>query len=497
MTEPNGAPAPDDRPLVLVTIGTNHHPFGRLVDWADHYARRHPRVRVLIQHGRTRPPVSAEAAAYLDRDRLAALMDEAAAVVTHGGHASITAARRAGRLPIAVARDPELGEHVDDHQLRFVTRLDDAGVVRSCASSQQFAATLDTALTRPGGFRVGGVPDPGAAVRRAVDLTDLHAAPRARSTAQRPLPPAGSFGPPWPEVTVVVPTRGRPDLLRTALRGITVQDYPGRITTLVVHDHEEPDHTLSDDNGDRPVLVLRNTLSPGLAGARNTGVLAADTELVAFCDDDDEWLPQKLRAQVEVMRAEPDTELVSCGITAVHQGGTTPRVLNRTTVGFGDLLRSNTTPLHPSTFLLRRDALVHGCGLVSEEIPGSYGHDYELLLRLAQRAPVRNIPVAAVRVLRHRHPHGDGRWRSVSIALRWLLSEYPEFRLVPAGHARIAGRIAFAEAASGRRAPALEWAVAALRRRPFEGRGYLALAVACGVPAGTVLRTLHRIGRGP
>lgn len=478
-------------------IGTNHHPFERLIDWADDYARRHPRVRVLVQHGRTRAPVVAEAAPFLDRDRLATLMDDAAAVVTHGGHASIAEARQAGRLPITVARDPELGEHVDDHQLRFVTRLDDANIVRSCASSQQFAATLDKALTRPGDFRVADTPDPWTAVRRAGDLISLHGAASSRSTAQRPLPPEGSFGPPWPEVTVVLPTRERPGPLRAALRGITLQDYPGRITTLVVHDHEEPDRTLAEPDGDRPVHVLRNTLTPGRPGARNTGILVAASELVAFCDDEDQWQPQKLRAQVEVMRAEPDTELVCCGITLIRDSATTRRVLKRTTVTFADLLRSRRTELHPSTFLLRRDALVHGCGLVSEDIPGGYGHDYELLLRLAQRAPVRNVPIAAVRVLRQRTPHGDRRWKAVSIALRWLLSEYPEFRLVPAGHARIAGRIAFAEAASGRRAPALEWAIASLRRRPTEGRGYLALAVVCGLPIGTVLRTLHRIGRGP
>src|SRR5204862_442010 len=36
-----------------------------------------------------------------------------------------------------------------------------------------------------------------------------------------------------------------------------------------------------------------NTPTPGLPGARNSGVLAAGHELVAFCDDDDEWLPGK------------------------------------------------------------------------------------------------------------------------------------------------------------------------------------------------------------
>ncbi|MFC7326705.1 glycosyltransferase [Marinactinospora rubrisoli] len=492
-------PAPDDRPLVLVSLGTDHHPFDRLVDWIDGYAADRPEVRCLVQHGGTRPPSVAEGVAFLDHDRLGALMAEAAAVVTHGGPATVTEARRSGHLPIAVARDPELGEHVDDHQLRFVSRLDIAGMVRSCASSQQLTATLDKALSQPADFRMDPEADsgPAAAVRYAGELIDLLCS-SADTPPQRPLPEpdADVAADSWPEVTVVVPTRDRPELLRRTLRSITGQDYPGVITTLVVYDHDDPDHSLSDDSDDRPVLVLGNTMSPGLAGARNTGLLAAETDLVAFCDDDDTWLPHKLRAQVAVLRAEPETEIVCCGIRVAYNTTESPRVLDRTTVTFADLLRSRLTELHPSTFLLRRDALVHGCGMVREEIPGSYGEDYELLLRLARRAPIRNLPDPAVRVLWHSRSHFTGRWQTVSTALRWLLTEYPEFRLVPRGYARVAGQIAFAEAAAGRRGTALEWALAALRARPLEPRVPLAVAVACGLPADAVLRALHRRGKG-
>ncbi|MBX9386736.1 glycosyltransferase [Streptomonospora nanhaiensis] len=489
----------DPRPLVLVAVGTDHHPFTRLIDWADTYAAERPEVRVLVQHGATPAPGTAEGVGLIDRDRLGAAMRAAAAVVTHGGPATISEARAAGRLPIAVARDPELGEHVDDHQLRFVARLDSARMVRSCSSYQQFAATVDKALAQPADFRVAEEPGEGpeAVALRAGRLIDL----LIRDTrADRPLPAAPPPGAPdtpeWPDVTVVVPTRDRPDLLRRTLRHIAGQDYPGTVRTLVVYDQEEPDPALARTGGSRPVGVLRNTGRPGLAGARNTGVLAAGTELVAFCDDDDTWLPGKLRAQVEVMRAEPETELVCCGIRVVYGHAEAERVLDRTCVEFGDLLRSRLTELHPSTFLLRRSALVEGAGGVNEEIPGSYAEDYELLLRLARRGPIRNVPAAHVRVLWHARSHFGGRWQTISTALRWLLAAYPEFRLVPRGFARVAGQIAFAEAAAGRRAAALEWAVAALRAHPGEARAYLAAAVTCGLPPGVVLRALHRRGRG-
>ncbi|GAB3207524.1 glycosyltransferase [Marinactinospora thermotolerans] len=485
----------DPRPLILVTVGTDHHPFDRLIDWIDAYAEQHPGIRVLVQHGATRAPSIAEGIAFLEREWLDSAMRRATAVVTHGGPATITEVRRHGRLPISVARDPELGEHVDDHQLRFVARLDEAGMIRSCASSQQLWATLDKALKQPDDFVLGETegerPD---VVRRAGSLIDLLVTAE-RGPVDRPLPPPAEHTE-MPDVTVVVPTRDRPELLRRTLRAIAVQDYPGRIVTLVVYDHDEPDHSLAEDGGDRPVRVVTNTHSPGLAGARNTGVLAAETDLVAFCDDDDTWLPSKLRRQVEVLLAEPETEIVCCGIRVAYEATEADRILERTTITFADLLRSRLTELHPSTFVIRRDAMVHGCGTVSEEIPGSYGEDYELLLRLARRAAIRNVPEVGVRVLWHPRSHFTGRWQTISTALRWLLTEYPEFRLVRAGYARVAGQIAFAEAAAGRRRAALAWAAATLRARPREPRAYLALAVACGVSPNAVLRALHLRGKG-
>ena len=83
---------------------------------------------------------------------------------------------------------------------------------------------------------------------------------------------------------------------------------------VLVFDQSEPDVTLAGDHGGRTVTVVANTRSPGLAGARNSGIALADTELVAFCDDDDRWLPGKLSRQVEVFRADPGARFVSCGI---------------------------------------------------------------------------------------------------------------------------------------------------------------------------------------
>lgn len=300
-----------------------------------------------------------------------------------------------------------------------------------------------------------------------------------------------------PTVGVVVATRDRPELLRKALASILGQDYAGDISCLVVFDQSEPDTSLVSDDPHRRVEVTTNVRSPGLAGGRNTGILALDTELVAFCDDDDLWLPGKLTAQVAVLRDDPAAAFVSAGIVIDYDGTRSERVLTQPQVTFTDLLRSRYSELHSSTFVMRRDALVDGFGLVSETVPGSYGEDYEFLLRAARHAPIRTVPSVQVEVLWHARSYFGSRWETISTALRWLLDRYPEFRSVPAGEARVTGQIAFAEAARGNRRAACRWAGRTVRRRSREPRAYLALAVATGLlSADTVLRVLHKRGRG-
>ncbi|MFF0152006.1 glycosyltransferase family 2 protein [Micromonospora sp. NPDC005203] len=302
-----------------------------------------------------------------------------------------------------------------------------------------------------------------------------------------------------PSVSVVVPTRDRPELLRSAVRAILAQEYEGPIEVVVVFDQSAQDESLTELAGGptRAVRVIGNTRTPGLAGARNSGTLAGAGELVAFCDDDDEWLPGKLAPQVDALAADPAAEFVCSGIRVSYDGHTVDRVLDKDRISLDDLLRDRLTELHPSTFLIRASALRDGFGLVDEEIPGSYAEDYEFLLRAARSAPLINLRTPSVLVRWHKRSYFSQRWDTISDALQWLLRRYPEFAGQPAGAARVAGQIAFAQAAAGNRRGALRWARRTLRSNPREPRAYLALAVAGRVVrADAVLRTLHKRGRG-
>jgi glycosyltransferase involved in cell wall biosynthesis len=299
----------------------------------------------------------------------------------------------------------------------------------------------------------------------------------------------------WPAISVVVATRNRPELLLAAVRSILGQDYPGEIECMVVFDQSEPVTPPAGSLAPRRQLrVLTNARTPGLAGARNTGILAAAGELIALCDDDDTWVPAKLSLQVGLLERE-GAVFVGSGIRVRYAD----RVVDRippAAVALGDLARDRLTALHPSTFVFRR-SLVADIGLVDEEIPGSYGEDYDLLLRAARHAAILTVQQPLVEVLWHPQSFFAERWQTITEALRYLLTKHPELRADTAGRARIDGQIAFAEAALARRREACRFSWQALRGNPAERRAYLALAVATGlVPAASIVQAANRRGRG-
>src|SRR6516165_10887924 len=91
----------------------------------------------------------------------------------------------------------------------------------------------------------------------------------------------------WPLVSVIMTTRGRPELVRESIAAVAAQTYPGDIECIVVHDQEPPDEDLVHLGTPRcRVRVIANARAPGLAGGRNTGLGAARADYIATCDDD-------------------------------------------------------------------------------------------------------------------------------------------------------------------------------------------------------------------
>jgi glycosyltransferase involved in cell wall biosynthesis len=303
----------------------------------------------------------------------------------------------------------------------------------------------------------------------------------------------------WPSVSVVVPTHNRPQLLSATVQSILDQRYQGPVEVLVVFDRQDPvppEVTVPDG---RELRLLRNDRTPGPAGAYNVGALEATGEFFALCDDDDEWLPDKLRLQVDSLLRHPEALFGTCGVYLGDGRSMTrnpTRVPDKDVLTVDDLLRLARNELHSSTFIVRRERMIHEVGLVDEEIPGSYGEDYDWLLRAAKVAPVLAVCKPLVRV-RWQYSYFADRWPTIIEAITYQLERRPELHDRPGNLARLYGRLAFAHAARGNRQEFQRCARMARKLNWRQARIYLAYLVNYRVvKPRTVLRLAHAVGRG-
>lgn len=302
-----------------------------------------------------------------------------------------------------------------------------------------------------------------------------------------------------PSVSVVIATRGRGELLRRAVRSIVAQDYSGAVEIVVVYDQSEID-ALDDIRaqglGSFRLSTIANQRTPGLAGGRNTGISAASGEWLAFCDDDDEWTDVKLRSQARAWAQHPDAVGMSSGVEIVTQTGSVTRIPPMVTTR-AEFLESRVSDIHPSSFLFRRSDLLDLPGGVDEEIPSSYGEDYDMLLRMTERGPIVSVPEPLVIVHWDRDSYFAGRWIPMAEGLGFLLGKHTDLLLNDGNAARMCGQVAFAYAAGGEKVQARTWARRARGHRLTEPRALLTWIVLTGLlTPKTIVAILNKRGKG-
>lgn len=303
-------------------------------------------------------------------------------------------------------------------------------------------------------------------------------------------------------VSVVVPTGNRPTMLRRTLRSIAAQRPVGAghrhpvAEVIVVFDQSPPEKSLAFEFSDFDVTILQNAHRPGRAGARNTGIAAAGSTWIAFCDDADWWAPTKLRDQAATADRYPGADFIVGNIAVVTGRRRTVRTAGMDQIHFEDLLRDRIISAHPSTFVVRSKAVTDHLGLFDEQLPGGFAADYDWLLRAARQTPIAVAPQTVTFVEAPAKSSSGGRWAMLDQALLQLVDKHPEFHQHPQGMAQITGRRAFAQAAMGDRRRAFDTMRSTFGLNWKEPGAYLSVPVALGVVSGDrMVRVASRFGR--
>lgn len=202
-------------------------------------------------------------------------------------------------------------------------------------------------------------------------------------------------------VSVVIPTYKRSDTLLRAVNSVLNQTYEN-IEVVIVDDNDPNDEfsiqtqqNLRDSLNDKRIRYILQKKHINGAVARNVGIEASNGEYIAFLDDDDEWLPDKVRKQVHFL-IDKDVEGVSCLYDFYKEGellrkGTSIKDDNL----MPDILSRRVQLLAGSSFLCKKRTLKDS-GMFDESF--TRHQDLQMLIDFLQVGTIRVLQEHLVKI---------------------------------------------------------------------------------------------------
>ncbi len=183
-------------------------------------------------------------------------------------------------------------------------------------------------------------------------------------------------------VTVVIPTRNRPDMVTRAVESALAQTYEA-LEVIVIIDGPDPEtESRLGTIADPRLVVIPLQKNRGAAGARNLGVERAKGSWIAFLDDDDEWMREKVAAQMAARPPGVRYPIMSCRCKVVTARGDFewPRRLCTPRDAIGDYLFVRHGLFKGETFAPTTTLLAPKELLLRQPIPKSAFDDWEWLI---------------------------------------------------------------------------------------------------------------------
>jgi len=234
-----------------------------------------------------------------------------------------------------------------------------------------------------------------------------------------------------PKVSIIIPVYNGEKYITYAIESALAQTY--RNFEIIVVDDGSTDGSYEKIKPFLPFVKYIFQENQGVAAARNTAIKHSSGELIAFLDQDDLWLPEKLELQVDYLLHNPDVGLVHSNMSYINEEGKPtkrdsvfPFPTNLSGSCFPELFIRNQIAI--LTVLLRRDCL-DKMGFFNEQF--SSLDDYELWLRVSRYFLIGYIDLflASYRL------HGSNthrNWLAITLTrlkvIESLLGKHPEIR---------------------------------------------------------------------
>lgn len=206
-------------------------------------------------------------------------------------------------------------------------------------------------------------------------------------------------------ISVIIPTRNRPALVRQAIESILSNGNASLPTEILLIDDSSTDETRALA-ARYPVRYLRGP-GVGVSAARNIGLRAAAGAYITFLDDDDTWPAHNLTSQIALLDTSPQFGAVCSQVVLTDEHGTisSPPYPDPHLVS-GQLFDAFLSYIPQVASLLVRREIALRVGDFDARLQG--GEDWDWALRLARACQIGFVPEVAVYWRMHATARFDG-----------------------------------------------------------------------------------------
>lgn len=183
-----------------------------------------------------------------------------------------------------------------------------------------------------------------------------------------------------PLVSVIIPTYNRPHFLVKTLQSITGQTYKNMEIIVVSNQFSGDNRSAALSLNDQRIKYFEQENSGGPASPRNHGIRVSKGKFVAFCDDDDLWMPDKIEKQVKALKENAECGLCYTKMLRFDETHEWAVANEEGAATLESLLYKNVVPI--SSLVIRRELLDRWGGFCESRAVGT-AEDYEFVLRMA------------------------------------------------------------------------------------------------------------------
>ncbi|MCX7748007.1 MAG: glycosyltransferase family 2 protein [Clostridia bacterium] len=187
------------------------------------------------------------------------------------------------------------------------------------------------------------------------------------------------------KVSVIIPTHNRSWLLINAISSVMKQTHKN-LEIIIIDDHSTDETAEIVTSIDDPRVIYVKNQKKGGNAARNTGISLSTGDFVAFLDDDDEWVEDKIEKQLKVFGMDSRVGLVYTGSKLIYldfgvsydnipfAGGDLSKII---------LMRN---PIGSTSSVMIKRNIFKRAGLFDESLPAL--QDYDLWIRICQACQI-------------------------------------------------------------------------------------------------------------